>query len=95
MCTCVGGTIAPCHQHFTHFLSRLSLLLFLALFKMETFNLWLDSKASSVIKEQEGTHTVNSSQDFPSGTVGKIPPANAGDMGSIPALGRPHVLQSN
>ena len=37
----------------------------------------------------------NSSQDFPGGTVDKIPPANAGDTGSIPALGRSHVLQSN
>ena len=27
-------------------------------------------------------------QDFSGGTVGKNPPANAGDMGSIPGLGR-------
>ena len=36
-------------------------------------------------------------QGLPSGTVGKNPPANAGDMGSVPGLGgfhmpRPHVL---
>ena len=33
--------------------------------------------------------------DFPDGPVVKNPPANAGDMGLIPALGRPHVLQGN
>ena len=37
-------------------------------------------------------------QNFPGGSVvkkKKNPPANAGDMGSIPDLGRSHVLQSN
>jgi len=29
--------------------------------------------------------------DFPSGSVVKNPPANAGDMGSIPSLGRSHT----
>ena len=33
--------------------------------------------------------------DFPGGTVGKNPPASAGDTGSIPGLGRSHMLQSN
>ena len=33
--------------------------------------------------------------DFHSGTVDRNPPANAGDMGSIPCLGRFHTLQSN
>ena len=33
--------------------------------------------------------------DFPGGTVVKNPPANAGDMGSSPGLGRSHMLQSN
>ena len=33
--------------------------------------------------------------DFPGGTVVKNPPANAGDTGSIPGLGRFHVPQSN
>ena len=32
---------------------------------------------------------------FPGGTVVKNPPANAGDMGSSPALGRSHMPQSN
>ena len=33
--------------------------------------------------------------DFPGDTVGKNPPANAGDMGSIPGLGRFHMPRSN
>ena len=33
--------------------------------------------------------------DFPSGTMEKNPPANAGDTGSIPGPGRFHVPQSN
>ena len=32
---------------------------------------------------------------FPGGTVVKNPPANAGDMGSIPGLGWSHTLRSN
>ena len=33
--------------------------------------------------------------DFPGGTVGKNPPANAGDTGSIPGPGGSHVPWSN
>ena len=33
--------------------------------------------------------------DFPGGAVVKNPPANAGDMGSIPGPGRSHMPQSN
>ena len=33
--------------------------------------------------------------DFFGGTVVKNSPANAGDTGSIPGLGRSHMLQSN
>ena len=33
-------------------------------------------------------------RDFPGGTVVKNPPANAGDTGSSPSLGRPHMPQS-
>ena len=32
---------------------------------------------------------------LPCGSVVKTPPANAGDMGSIPGLGRSHMPQSN
>ena len=35
------------------------------------------------------------SSDFPGGAVVKNPPANAGDMGSIPGPGRSHMLRSN
>ena len=34
-------------------------------------------------------------RDFPGGTVVKNSPANAGDMGSIPGLGRSHIPRSN
>ena len=34
-------------------------------------------------------------RDFPGGAVVKNPPANAGDMGSSPDLGRSHMPQSN
>ena len=34
-------------------------------------------------------------QGFPAGSVVKNPPANAGDMNSIPDPGRFHMLQSN
>ena len=34
-------------------------------------------------------------QGFPGGTVVKNPPANAGDTGSSPGLGRSHMPQSN
>ena len=32
---------------------------------------------------------------FSGGSVVKNPPPTAGDTGSIPGLGRPHMLQSN
>ena len=32
---------------------------------------------------------------FPGGSVTKNPPANAGDTGSIPGLGRSYMLQSS
>ena len=35
------------------------------------------------------------SGDFPGGTVVKNPPANAGDMGSNPGLGRSHIPGNN
>ena len=33
--------------------------------------------------------------DFPGGAVVKNPPDSAGDTGSIPSLGKSHMLQSN
>ena len=37
----------------------------------------------------------NIGKDFPGGSVVKNPPANAGDMGSSPGLGKSHMLWSN
>ena len=34
-------------------------------------------------------------RDFPGGAAVENPPANAGDMGSIPGPGRSHMPQSN
>ena len=34
-------------------------------------------------------------QGFPGGAVGESPPANAGDTGSSPGLGRSHMPRSN
>ena len=35
------------------------------------------------------------SEDFPGDTEDRNPPDNAGDMGSVPGLGRPHMPRSN
>ena len=47
--------------------------------------------------EQETHHSmlIFSSSDFPGGPVVKNPPANAGDIGLIPGLGRSHMQQGN
>ena len=34
-------------------------------------------------------------EDFPGGSVDKNPPANTGDTGSVPALGRSHMPRTN
>ena len=39
--------------------------------------------------------TKKQSGGFPGGTVVKNPPANAGDTGSSPGLGRSHMPRSN
>ena len=47
----------------------------------------------ALVKEE---HILNKRQrDFAGGTVVKNPPANAGDMGSIPGPGRSHMPRSN
>ena len=38
---------------------------------------------------------IQKDRDFPGGTVVKNQPANAGDIGSIPGLGRSHMPRSN
>ena len=42
-----------------------------------------------------GNHSIKSLVDFSGGLVVKNPPSNAGHMGSIPVLGRSHVLRGN
>ena len=41
------------------------------------------------------SHLKTLNGDFLSGAVVKNPPANAGDTGSIPGLGRSHMPRSN
>ena len=38
---------------------------------------------------------IKKTEDFPGGTVVKNPPADAGDMGSIPGPGGSHMPRSN
>ena len=40
-------------------------------------------------------HQETEKQEFPGGPMVKIPPANVGDMGSIPGLRRFHMLWGN
>ena len=58
---------------------------------------WNESNLVACIFLQAEMLTIrtSSSWDSPGGTVVKNPPANAGDKGSIPGLGRSHMLQSN
>ena len=44
---------------------------------------------------QKGSYEKNQIEDFPGGAVVKNPPANAGDTGSRPSLGRSHMPRSN
>ena len=44
---------------------------------------------------QETEQVKAMARDFPGGPVGKNPTADAGDVGSIPGLGRWHVLRGN
>ena len=46
-------------------------------------------------KKKTNTYFKKQFRDFPGGTVVKNPPANAGDMGSIPGPGRSHMPRSN
>ena len=47
------------------------------------------------INTKEGTYFFKKEGDFPGGAVLKNLPANAGDTGLIPGLGRSHMPQSN
>ena len=54
---------------------------------------WADSTGSKSSTTQGLQEMVY--RDFPGGAVVKNPPANAGDTGSSPGLGRSHMPQSN
>ena len=51
---------------------------------------WLGKNFYSIIFIKKASHG-----GFPGGTVVENLPANAGDMGSSPGLGRSHMLRSN
>ena len=55
------------------------------------------TKCRSGYNTNTHTHkqTLKIFQDFPGGAVVKNPPANAGNKGSTPGLGRSHMLWSN
>ena len=48
-------------------------------------------EAPVLLQRRSNTHKKIFLQGFPGGSVVKNPPANAGDTGSIPDLGRPHM----
>ena len=56
--------------------------------KMIQMNLFTKQKQTHIHRKQ-------TYRDFPRGTVVKNPPANAGNMGSSPRLGRSHMPWSN
>ena len=55
-------------------------------FDVENHPLWQKNTFLSNLKKLEG---------FPGGAVVKNPPANSGDAGSSPGLGRSHMLRSS
>ena len=54
----------------------------------------MTGKAFNGIHNFMGTQAIKLNQGFPGGAVVKNPPANAGDTGSIPGLGRSHMPRS-
>ena len=54
---------------------------------------WYTSNSNTSAEQKK--HQQNENKDFPGGTVVKNQPANAGDTGSIPGLGRSHMPWSN
>ena len=62
---------------------------FAPLGKMATRDQYLELNGTSMCP------TEKQNQGFPGGSAVKNPPANAGDTGSIPSPGRPHMPQSS
>ena len=74
--------------HFTHF----NHVHFFLLFEVQ---LIYNIELVSGIQQCDSVEHIYVCMGFHAGAVVKNPPANAGDMGSIPGLGRFHMLQSN
>ena len=53
------------------------------------------NKSVQVIQWRNNSFSTNGAGDFPGGAVVKNPPANAGDTGFIPGLGRSHMPWNN
>ena len=68
-------------------------------FKLKTYAQVISTQPSGVsgmtTSLQAMTGSKNRLLSFPGGSVVRSQPANAGDIGSIPGLGRFHMLQSN
>ena len=54
-------------------------------------SLWGDANVNGIVSLISNTTCL----DFPGGTVVKNPPANVGDTGSRPGLGRSHMPRSS
>ena len=57
--------------------------------------LYVSFKLFWLLSENLPKLNTNKVRDFPGVAVVKNPPANAGDVGSSPGLGRSHVPRSN
>ena len=68
--------------------------MYICTYETNLYSVMLIFKCSNVryiLKNSKNTMTLG----FPGGAVVKNPPANAGDTGSSPGPGRPHMPQSN
>ena len=57
-------------------------------------SVFLGDACENTVKCHDNFNFKNWFMDYPDGPVVKNPPANAGDMGSIPGLERYHIPQS-
>ena len=55
----------------------------------------ISKKTKTKTNKQKNLKKLRIRWDFPGGPVVKNPPCNERDTGSIPTLGRSHMLQSN
>ena len=64
-------------------------------FKGNIIKIFTGIREITEFMRQKGSYEKNQIEDFPGGAVVKNPPANAGDTGSRPSLGRSHMPRSN